>query len=174
MPARGVTGPELSMTAVRLTCPAGHTWEHPLAEPVPADLRAACPVCALASQDTPGPPQPAAAAGDAPAPARPLFGAAALTPGQVVAGFEIIEEINRGGMGVIYKARQIAMNRLVAFKAINPVKLEVPGTRARFDAEVKASARLNHPNIVTVYQADLDGPIPYLAMEYVPGIDLLR
>jgi serine/threonine protein kinase len=97
-----------------------------------------------------------------------------LTPGQIIAGFEILEEINRGGMGVIYKARQLAMNRLVAFKAINPAKLHQPTVRARFDSEVKAAALLNHVNIVTVYQADLDGPVPYLAMEYVPGIDLMR
>lgn len=77
-------------------------------------------------------------------------------------------------MGVIYKARQLAMNRLVALKAINPAKLHLPTVRARFDSEVKAAALLNHVNIVTVYQADLDGPFPYLAMEYVPGIDLLR
>jgi len=92
----------------------------------------------------------------------------------VVEGFEIIEEINRGGMGVIYKARQLAMNRLVALKAITPAKLAIPGTRERFMREVQASALLNHPNIVTVFHTDLDGPFPYLAMEYVPGIDLMR
>jgi tRNA A-37 threonylcarbamoyl transferase component Bud32 len=91
-----------------------------------------------------------------------------------VAGFEILEEINRGGMGVIYKARQIAMKRIVALKAITPSKLELPGARDRFMAEVQASARLNHQNIVQVYDTDLDGPFPYLVMEYVPGIDLLR
>ena len=85
-----------------------------------------------------------------------------------------MEEVNRGGMGVIYKARQIAMNRLVALKAITPSKLEHPGARERFDSEVKAAGLLNHQNIVQVYHADLDGPFPYVAMEYVPGIDLLR
>jgi eukaryotic-like serine/threonine-protein kinase len=95
-------------------------------------------------------------------------------PGQIISGFELMEELNRGGMGVIYKARQIAMNRIVALKAIIPAKLARPGVRERFDAEVKASARVNHPNIVTVYDTDLDGPFPYLAMEYCPGIDLLR
>lgn len=94
--------------------------------------------------------------------------------GRVVAGFELLEELNRGGMGVIYKARQLAMGRIVALKAIIPAKLERPGIRERFMAEVRASALLNHPNIVTVYHTDLDGPFPYLAMEYVPGIDLLR
>jgi eukaryotic-like serine/threonine-protein kinase len=194
------------MTTVRLTCPCGHTWEHPREEPAPADLRAICPACTIASQNTLEPSsQSGASAGSSgigtlkvpspPPPARPAIvptsgtfvqsptqqaasaaasAGVAAAPGRVVAGFELIEELNRGGMGVIYKARQLAMNRLVALKAIIPAKLERHGVRERFDAEVKASALLNHPNIVNVYAADLDGPFPYLAMEYVPGIDLLR
>ncbi len=181
------------MTTVRLTCPQGHTWEHPRSEPVPADLRSICPECQLANQNTLEPsshsnsanraasesktavvapssqPSPAAATA-VQSPAETV----SARPGQIVYGFELMEELNRGGMGVIYKARQIAMNRIVAFKAIIPAKLARVGVRERFDAEVKASARVNHQNIVTVFQADLDGPFPYLAMEYVPGIDLLR
>ncbi len=160
------------MTApASLTCPhCGYRWEHTGALPVtPEDWRAACPSCRMANESTRQPPeearQSAAASGAVPS---------QLVPGQVVAGFEILEEINRGGMGVIYKARQLAMNRLVALKAINAAKLHQPTVRARFELEVKAAALLNHVNIVTVYQADLDGPFPYLAMEYVPGIDLLR
>jgi tRNA A-37 threonylcarbamoyl transferase component Bud32 len=186
------------MTTVRLTCPCGHTWEHPRAEPVPGDLRSVCPACTLASQNTLEPSSQSGATGSSgskapaspPPPARPsgtfiqtpeqqaqsaaASSGVAAAPGRVVAGFELMEELNRGGMGVIYKARQLAMNRLVALKAIIPAKLERAGVRERFDAEVKASALLNHPNIVNVYAADLDGPFPYLAMEYVPGIDLLR
>ena len=146
------------MSTVRLKCSCGHSWEYPVGEPVPADLRTICPAC-LSADDVPAPVL------------EPLPNAA---PKHAVPGFEVMEEINRGGMGVIFKARQIAMNRLVALKAINPSKLEQPGARDRFDAEVKASALLNHANIVTVFQADLDGPFPYVAMEYVPGIDLLR
>src|ERR1700683_275126 len=77
-------------------------------------------------------------------------------------------------MGVIFRARQLAMKRIVALKAINPAKLELPGARDRFMAEVHASARLNHQNIVQVYATDLHGPFPYLVMEYVPGTALLR
>ncbi len=106
--------------------------------------------------------------------ARSAAESVSAAPGKVVAGFEIMEELNRGGMGVIYKARQVAMNRIIALKAIIPAKLERPGVRERFMAEVKASALLNHPNIVMVYHTDLVGEFPYLAMEYVPGIDLLR
>jgi serine/threonine protein kinase len=174
----GASRPEPSMTTVRLTCPEGHVWEHPQAEPIPSDLRTICPICALdahtAAHESSAQPGPDSATGSSGS--RPGSSGAATTahPGQVVAGFEIMEELNRGGMGVIYKARQIAMNRLVALKAINPFKLEQPGARERFMSEVRASAVLNHQNIVQVYHTDLDGPFPYLAMEYVPGIDLLR
>lgn len=147
------------MSTVRLTCSCGHSWEHPEESPVPADLRTICPACLSDESPT--------------LTASATMGPAAATA-RVVPGFEVMEEINRGGMGVIYKARQIAMNRLVALKAINPAKLESPGTRERFMAEVRAAGLLNHANIVTVHQADLDGPFPFVAMEYVPGIDLLR
>jgi tRNA A-37 threonylcarbamoyl transferase component Bud32 len=100
--------------------------------------------------------------------------ARAVGPGRVIAGYEIIEEINRGGMGVIYKARQPGVNRLVALKIITPSKLDQPGTRGRFKREVRVSGRMNDPCIVTIYQTELDGTVPFVAMEYVPGIDLLR
>lgn len=177
------------MTTVRLTCPCGHSWEHPRADRIPANLREICPECAIASQNTLEPSsqhgrvigtsksgtQPQAASAVASPPTDTVRSADTTVPvGRVVAGFEILEEINRGGMGVIYKARQIAMKRIVALKAITPAKLELPGARARFESEVQASARLNHQNIVQVYATDLDGAFPYLVMEYVPGIDLLR
>jgi hypothetical protein len=105
-----------------------------------------------------------------------LSAAASVTPpaASAIPGFELLEELNRGGMGVVHKARQTALNRLVALKVISPAKLAMPRVRTLFEREVRAAARLNHPNIVMVYTTDLDGPLPYLAMEYVPGIDLLR
>lgn len=168
------------MSTRRLTCPCGNVWDHPLSEPVPADLRAICPSCTFASENTL---QPAVepsqgssrtvAAGPEAAAARPTA-ASQVGPGRVIAGYEIIEEINRGGMGIIYKAKQPGVNRLVALKVITPGKLDQPGTRARFKREVRASGRLSDPCIVTVFQTELDGAIPFVAMEYVPGIDLLR
>ncbi len=165
------------MTTVRLTCPCGHAWDYPRSEsePIPTDIRSVCPVCTHVSPATSSPLAQSGTHVQSPSDqARSATDSIAVSPGHTVAGFELLEEINRGGMGIIYKARQVAMNRLVALKAIIPAKLERPGVRQRFDAEVKASARLNHPNIVMVFDTDLDGPFPYLAMEYVPGIDLLR
>ncbi|MFM8274607.1 MAG: WD40 repeat domain-containing serine/threonine protein kinase [Gemmata sp.] len=171
------------MATRRLTCPCGNVWDHPLNEPVPSDLRLICPHCTLAGEATLEPPaEPRGASagtfvtnpGNAAEAARRREAAAHIGPGRVIAGYEIIEEINRGGMGVIYKAKQPGVNRLVALKVIAPGKLDQPGTRARFKREVRASGRLSDPCIVTVFQTELDGAIPFVAMEYVPGIDLLR
>jgi serine/threonine protein kinase len=97
-----------------------------------------------------------------------------VRPGTVLGGFEVLEELNRGGMGVIYKARQRGLNRLVALKVVAPDQFAHPDTRRRFAREVQAAALLSHPNIVTVFHTDLEAPAPYLAMEFVDGIDLSR
>ncbi|MCS6864675.1 MAG: serine/threonine-protein kinase [Gemmataceae bacterium] len=165
------------MSTRRLICPCGVAWDHPVSAPVPENVRLICPVCSLAPTNDADIPRGATAEGlkahCEPA-ASSSENAAAVGPGSVIAGYEILEEINRGGMGVIYKARQPGVNRLVALKIISPAKLNQPGTRGRFKREVRASGRMNDPCIVTIYQTELDGPIPFVAMEYVPGIDLLR
>ncbi|HEY1186054.1 MAG TPA: serine/threonine-protein kinase [Gemmata sp.] len=170
------------MSTRRLTCPCGNVWDHPLSEPVPEDLRRICPSCTFAGENTRQPAnEPSEVTSrtvvtnpEAAASADARRREAAVGPGRVIAGYEIIEEINRGGMGIIYKARQPGVNRLVALKVITPGKLDQPGTRARFKREVRASGRLSDPCIVTVFQTELDGLVPFVAMEYVPGIDLLR
>ncbi len=91
-----------------------------------------------------------------------------------IGDFHLLREIGRGGMGVVYEARQCGLNRQVALKVIMPERLGHPEVLQRFQREVLAAARLNHENIVTVYHADVTGPRPYLAMEYLPGIDLNR
>lgn len=168
------------MSTRRLTCPCGHTWEQPSSEPVPDDVRLICPSCTLANTRVPDGPE-AGHGASATVVTDPEASQAArrekaqqVGPGRVIAGYEVIEEINRGGMGVIYKARQPGVNRLVALKIITPGKLDQPGTRGRFKREVRISGRLNDPCIVTIFQTELDGLIPFVAMEYVPGIDLLR
>jgi len=151
------------MSKQELTCPRGHHWEQVVSGPLPADLSEVCPVCTLQDQHT---------LAHAPPPDR--LSAAGGKPGQVLPGFEVLEEINRGGMGVIYKARQLGLNRIVALKVLSPDHTRHPEALRRFQREVQAAALLSHPNIVTVYHTDLEGPLPYLAMEFVSGIDLFR
>ncbi|HKB05175.1 MAG TPA: serine/threonine-protein kinase, partial [Gemmataceae bacterium] len=99
---------------------------------------------------------------------RPAGGPTSPTP-PAPPGFEIIEELGRGGMGVVYKARQKALHRLVALKVIRSGELADPAERARFEAEARAVARLSHPNVVQIYEVGEAGGRPFLALEYVPG-----
>jgi tetratricopeptide (TPR) repeat protein/tRNA A-37 threonylcarbamoyl transferase component Bud32 len=88
---------------------------------------------------------------------------------RAVADFEILGELGRGGMGVVYKARQTRLNRIVALKMILAGDHASPEVSARFIAEAEAVARLQHPNIVRVYASGEHEGRPYYAMEYVAG-----
>ena len=85
---------------------------------------------------------------------------------------EILELIGHGGMGVVYKARQPRLDRLVALKLL-PQSLAADATFAeRFNREARVLARLNHPNIVTVHDFGQSGGFFYLLMEFVDGVNL--
>ncbi len=86
--------------------------------------------------------------------------------------FEILECLGRGGMGVVYRARQPKLNRIVALKILAPEKVAEPRFAERFEREAQALARLNHPNIVTVYDFGETGGLYYLMMEFVDGVSL--
>ncbi len=86
--------------------------------------------------------------------------------------YRVLELLGRGGMGVVYKAEHRFLNRLVALKVIRPRLLDNPLAVDRFCEEVKAAARLSHPNIVTAFDAEQAGDIHFLVMEYVPGSSL--
>ena len=85
---------------------------------------------------------------------------------------EILELLGRGGMGAVYKARQINLDRMVALKVIPPDAAKDPAFAERFAREARALARLNHPNIVTVYDFGQAGEVYFLLMEYVDGLNL--
>ncbi|HEX5221965.1 MAG TPA: protein kinase [Verrucomicrobiae bacterium] len=85
---------------------------------------------------------------------------------------EIIERLGRGGMGVVYKARQPRLNRLVALKILAPEREKDPAFAGRFEKEAQALARLSHPNIVTVHDFGQAGGMYYLLMEFVDGVTL--
>jgi serine/threonine protein kinase len=94
---------------------------------------------------------------------------------------EIIELLGRGGMGAVYKVRQKSLDRVAALKILPPHFAEAPAFSERFAREAKALARLNHPNIVTLYEfgtaavaadAASDSPLFYFLMEFVDGATL--
>src|SRR3954454_17043021 len=92
--------------------------------------------------------------------------------GTVIAGYRIDARIGRGGMGVVYRAQHLQLQREAALKLIAPDLAESSGFRERFAREARIVAALAHPNIVTVYDAgEVDGTL-YLAMQYVDGPDL--
>jgi len=84
-----------------------------------------------------------------------------------VPGYEVLAILGRGGMGVVYKARHLALNRLVALKMILAGSHAGPAELARFRQEAEAVARLQHPNIVQVFDFGADEGRPFMALEFV-------
>ncbi len=92
--------------------------------------------------------------------------------GKTLGNFKIIEEIGRGGMGVVYKAEQIGFERLAAIKVLPPDLARDEAFLSRFRQEARATSVFRHPHIVQVYDVGEDGGVVYYAMEYVPGRSL--
>jgi serine/threonine protein kinase len=94
--------------------------------------------------------------------------------GLVLGPFHLLDRLGTGGMGQVFKARHQIMHRLVALKILRPEMLKNDDAPRRFLREAQAAARLNHPNIVTLYDAgDINGTF-YLAMELIDGADLAK
>jgi hypothetical protein len=96
------------------------------------------------------------------------------SPGPAVAGFEILKELGRGGMGIVYQARHVRLNRPVALKVVHSGSQATADNRARFQAEAEAVALLEHPHIVKVFDygvcdLGIGCPCPYMALEFVDG-----
>ncbi|EDY17565.1 serine/threonine protein kinase [Chthoniobacter flavus Ellin428] len=136
----------------------------PLAPDAPEGL---CPQCLLKAAAGP----PPSGAGDG-LPDDLTDIAAPAEVAKKLPQFEILELLGRGGMGVVYKARQIQLDRIVALKILPPVDALSPNFIARFTREARALAKLNHPNIVAVHDFGETNGLYFIVMEYVDGANL--
>ena len=89
-----------------------------------------------------------------------------------IGDYELVEQIGRGGMGAVYRARQIGLNREVAFKMILPAESTRPEAIKRFQVEAEAAAKLQHPNIVPIYEFGREGGQYYFTMQLIEGMNL--
>lgn len=153
--------------SIRLTCPKGHRWEADDQSPTLAGALY-CPTCGDAATPTSGTDDVRTI------PPRSLTGAApssrtVVQPRPQVPGYEILAELGRGGMGVVYKAEQLALKRIVALKMILAQAALGTNTLARFRTEAEAVARLQHPNIVQIFEVGEQNGCPYFSLEFVDG-----
>jgi eukaryotic-like serine/threonine-protein kinase len=89
--------------------------------------------------------------------------------GQQLGPYQILSLLGTGGMGVVYKARDTRLDRLVAIKVLPSDQIADPEPRRRFAQEAKAASALNHPHITTIYDIGQSNGLDFIAMEYVPG-----
>ncbi len=98
-----------------------------------------------------------------------------LQIGSTLAGrYKIIEELGRGGMGVVYKAEDTKLKRTVALKFLPPELTHIPEVKERFRREAQAAAALDHPNICTVYEFDEAEETTFISMAYIEGQSLKK
>ncbi len=95
-----------------------------------------------------------------------------LSAGQRLSHYLLVEKIGEGGMGVVYRGRDVRLDRDVAIKVLRPEMASDPERLTRFEREAKAVAALNHPNIASIYQIDEADGVIFIAMELVAGATL--
>jgi DNA-binding winged helix-turn-helix (wHTH) protein len=89
--------------------------------------------------------------------------------GKALSHYRVLEKIGAGGMGEVYRARDISLDRVVAVKVLPPDKVADPERKRRFVQEAKAASALNHPNIITIHEFAEELGTQFIVMEYVQG-----
>jgi serine/threonine protein kinase len=169
-------GTEITMTLVRLACPTcGVALKS--AKAIPAGVPLTCPRCGnrftAPTTEATGPPDPPRETERVEQPVRvkpPAADPRARWPN--IPGYEILSELGHGGMGVVYKARQTSLNRLVALKTLLAGAQARADVVARFRTEATAIAQLQHPNIVQIHEVSEHEGLIYLSLEFVNGLTL--
>lgn len=165
-----------------LSCPQKHEWEVVPSDIFPGTLYPlVCPECGLETTDPQG---KATAHSGGDAAETPTVRHSAETGPALVQdvkrgpgffpGYEVMSLLGRGAMGVVYKARQIGLDRIVALKILPQGGHEDEETLQRFRTEAKAMAQLHHPNIVQIYDIGEEAGIPYFSLEFVDGGSLAQ
>jgi serine/threonine protein kinase len=95
-----------------------------------------------------------------------------LSPGSVIAGYEVESVVGSGGIGVLYRARQLRLDRPVALKLVDPESAGDPVVRERLRREARTLAALDHPNVVPLYEAGDENGTVYIATRWVEGTEL--
>src|SRR5436305_13073623 len=95
-----------------------------------------------------------------------------LQRGSVIGGYRIDDLIGRGGMGLVYRATNVALNRIYALKVLAPGLAEDDQFRQRFKREMRIAASLHHPNVVGIHYAGEHEGLLFFVMDYVTGTDL--
>src|SRR6516165_9723444 len=128
------------------------------------DIRDMLPALALMEQ--------AKSADDSPAPPRRAQASAATPPLRHLGDYQILREVGRGGMGVVYEAQQLSLGRHVAIKVLPAHALLDARQLGRFQREARSAAKLHHTNIVPVFGVGEQNGLHYYVMQFIPGLGL--